>query len=343
LSKLRTALQLKHSRVTQQLMVITLHAHDMADGLPHDAWLVVVTGASHGFGKAATICLADALARAAVRRGAASRAADAREAPPDAWRVDERLLGAGAGCARAHFVLIGRDEAALEACRAEVAARLGSASAGWAAEAARADLADAAQVAALVQGVLEPLLARNGAARFARALLLNNAAELPPFAPLAALPAAALGAALQLCVVAPAALAAPFAAAAARGACVATVVHSSSLYALQPQRTWGAYCVSKAAADMLHAVLAAEGGAALRTLNYAPGPLDTAMQAAVRASGSGCDAALAREYRALHAAGRLVAAEASARALVELVLGERFVSGAHVDYYDLLGAHAPAS
>jgi sepiapterin reductase len=323
---------------------------------PDDAWLIVVTGASHGFGKAATLCLADALARVAARSGAALPAArTAADDAPDGWRVDERLLGAGLSCARAHFVLVGRDAAALEACSVAVASQLGDgpvldgggAPARWVAQTARTDLSDAAQVAQLVASVLEPLLAQTGAARFTRALLLNNAAELPPFAPLAELPAAALGTALQLCVLTPAALAAPFAAAAARGACAATVVHTSSLYALEPQRTWGAYCVAKAAADMLHAVLGAEGdgargGAKLRTLNYAPGPLDTAMQAAVRASGSGCDAELAGQFRALHAAGQLVTAEASARTLVELVLAERFVSGSHVDYYDLLADNCRA-
>lgn len=183
---------------------------------------------------------------------------------------------------------------------------------------------------------------------FSHALLLNNAAELPPLQPLATLPAAALAASLQLCALAPAALAAAFArhARLCAGSSETTVVHTSSLFAVEAARTWGAYCVGKAAADMVHRVLSLEGEAdeaggangqllpSLRTLNYAPGPLDTDMQAAVRAS-AGCDPQLAAQFKQLKESGQLVPPEASAAVLVRLLLAGRFESGAHLDYYDV--------
>jgi sepiapterin reductase len=57
------------------------------------------------------------------------------------------------------------------------------------------------------------------------------------------------------------------------------IVNVSSLAAIVPFRCWGAYCTGKAARDMLHRCIAEEEGAAgVQTLNYAPGPLDTDMQ-----------------------------------------------------------------
>lgn len=67
------------------------------------------------------------------------------------------------------------------------------------------------------------------------------------------------------------------------------IVNISSLAALQPFSTQVLYCTGKAARDMLHAGVAAEHDSAeekrrVAVLNYAPGPLDTDMQAEIRAS-----------------------------------------------------------
>ena len=53
---------------------------------------------------------------------------------------------------------------------------------------------------------------------------------------------------------------------------------------------------------MYHAALAAENERAVRVLSYAPGPLDTAMQAAVRAGPGG---PVREQFERLHAEGRL--------------------------------------
>ena len=118
-------------------------------------------------------------------------------------------------------------------------------------------------------------------------------------------------------------------------------------------------CVSNdARSPRYHATLAEESSAAaaaaatgvgdrlLRTrfLNYAPGPLDTDMQAKVRGSAA-MHAPLRAQFVELHATGGLVSAPASAGRCVRLVLdggdaggggdGDGFAPGAHVDYYDL--------
>ena len=70
------------------------------------------------------------------------------------------------------------------------------------------------------------------------------------------------------------------------------VVNISSLLAVKAFPCWGMYSMAKAARDMLHAIVAQEEGAdesapghqlRFKTLNYAPGPLDTDMQGEVRA------------------------------------------------------------
>lgn len=63
------------------------------------------------------------------------------------------------------------------------------------------------------------------------------------------------------------------------------LVNISSLAALEPFTTHGVYCTGKAARDMFLRTIAVEekeGG--IKTLNYAPGPLDTDMQAQIRGS-----------------------------------------------------------
>lgn len=67
------------------------------------------------------------------------------------------------------------------------------------------------------------------------------------------------------------------------------LINISSLAAIRPFHGWGTYCVVKAARDMLHSVVALEHNpeaSHVRTLNYAPGPLDTDMQKLIRETDS---------------------------------------------------------
>ena len=69
------------------------------------------------------------------------------------------------------------------------------------------------------------------------------------------------------------------------------------------------------------------------TLNYAPGPLDTDMQAELRSS-STLDSESREWFIKMKEDGKLVDCAASAEKCVRLALSESSPSGSHVDYFD---------
>jgi sepiapterin reductase len=301
------------------------------------ASLFFITGASRGFGAA----LAEALARA----------------PP---RGDASALV---------LVLLARDAAALAAVRARVLAAAPAARVVVAAaDLAKLDSveADFAAAIAAARGCLRP------GERVARAALVNNAGSGGPVGAVADLAdLAALRAAIDLNVTSCVWLTALFlrfaraelGAGADAGAVVVgagtgaasttpwrcAVVNVSSLCAVKPFPTLGAYCVGKAARDMLHSVIAAEaeGGGAegaegrgaggsltVATLSYAPGPMDTVLQGEMRGDAR-MDAGLRGFFEGLAAADTWVRADASAAKLARLLAEPgAFASGAHIDWYD---------
>ncbi len=99
----------------------------------------------------------------------------------------------------------------------------------------------------------------------------------------------------------------------------------------------GVYSAGKAARDMLHAVIAQECSAALdvvvKTLSYAPGPMDTEMQAQMRASDT-IDAGTRAFFQKMHAENTFVDCAASAAKCAHILEANRFASGAHIDFYD---------
>jgi len=136
-----------------------------------------------------------------------------------------------------------------------------------------------------------------------------------------------------------------------------TVVNISSLCAIQPFETMGAYCAGKAARDMFHAVMAKElseedtntttsnnnkdssGGNpnSVKILNYAPGVVDTKMTAALSQSNE-LDDGLSSFFKGIprEGEGRMLTPNDTALRLVDLVMDDNFQSGAHVDYWDLV-------
>eukprot|EP00274_Cyanoptyche_gloeocystis_P003743 CAMPEP_0196659098 /NCGR_PEP_ID=MMETSP1086-20130531/33078_1 /TAXON_ID=77921 /ORGANISM="Cyanoptyche gloeocystis , Strain SAG4.97" /LENGTH=262 /DNA_ID=CAMNT_0041992943 /DNA_START=77 /DNA_END=865 /DNA_ORIENTATION=+ len=112
----------------------------------------------------------------------------------------------------------------------------------------------------------------------------------------------------------------------------AVVVDVSSLAAVQPFDSWGQYCTGRAARDMFHRCVASEeNSSGVRTLNYAPGPMETAMTRAVRES----DAPLASFFKDMHEKGQMIDPARSAKKLVRLLQEDTFESGAHIDFFDL--------
>ena len=110
-----------------------------------------------------------------------------------------------------------------------------------------------------------------------------------------------------------------------------TMVNISSLVAIADFPTFGIYSAGKAARDKYHTLIAKEEeqGSKLKTLNYAPGPLETDMVEEIRSSDK-LDANLKPNYQK-----KLLDTEDSAKKLIRLLDSNTFDSGAHIDYYDL--------
>ena len=113
------------------------------------------------------------------------------------------------------------------------------------------------------------------------------------------------------------------------------IVNVSSLWAIEATSTLGAYCSSKAALEMFFEVAAAEHAhnSRIKFLNYAPGPLDTAMQLQIRED-RGVDRTVQNSLISLFETGRLVSPTESAHKCVRLATEELFRNGDHIDYYD---------
>ncbi|KAI8474539.1 MAG: hypothetical protein J3K34DRAFT_492790 [Monoraphidium minutum] len=149
--------------------------------------------------------------------------------------------------------------------------------------------------------------------------------------------------------------------------CEITICNISSVSWCRPYEAFGVYAAGKAARHMLlvatpaleadlmhrpnqqqdaHDSSSSSGGGGdacggvgprLRALSYAPGPIDTDMQAAAREALPPIP--LKAAFEANHVAGRLVDPRDSAAALARLLARPRaeVANGSHWDYYDLCG------
>eukprot|EP01064_Diplonema_japonicum_P033207 TRINITY_DN6497_c0_g3_i1.p1 TRINITY_DN6497_c0_g3~~TRINITY_DN6497_c0_g3_i1.p1 ORF type:complete len:260 (+),score=75.40 TRINITY_DN6497_c0_g3_i1:23-781(+) len=108
-----------------------------------------------------------------------------------------------------------------------------------------------------------------------------------------------------------------------------TFVNVSSLFAVQPFKGFSLYCAGKAARDLFFSSLTLDHPA-VRTLNYAPGPMETAMAQHIR------DTHHAQDVKDTFAKLDMVDPADSAAILTKQVLADTFTTGAHIDYFDLL-------
>lgn len=145
-----------------------------------------------------------------------------------------------------------------------------------------ADLTDPEAVTGLAAagGALRRFLAT---ARNEPVLLINNAGMVEPIGPAGTLDPDAITRAITLNVTAPLVLADAFIAATQQSA-DRRVLHISSGAARQPYAGWSIYCATKAALDHHARAVAADACPALRIASVAPGVVDTAMQATLRAT-----------------------------------------------------------
>jgi sepiapterin reductase len=141
------------------------------------------------------------------------------------------------------------------------------------------------------------------------------------------------------------------------------IVNISSLVAIQPFPSLALYSAGKAARDAFFKAMATEHPAppstttptpttttnittptatikSVKTLNYAPGPLETDMTQEIRAASS---SERLNESLRPHYAKQLVQPIDSARVLVDLVQKDEFDSGEHIDYFDVVASQQDSS
>ena len=147
--------------------------------------------------------------------------------------------------------------------------------------------------------------------------LFNNAGTVAPSAPLGAQPDDVIIHALNLNITAPLLLANAVLAH-ARDRDRVRIVHISSGAARKPYPGWSIYGASKAALDRHAADAAAEG---VRITSLAPGVVDTAMQAGMRADPA---FPLRAQFAALHADGKLQSASDTAAQILAYCQSEAF-------------------
>ena len=109
------------------------------------------------------------------------------------------------------------------------------------------------------------------------------------------------------------------------------VVNISSLCAVKAFPTCGMYCIGKAARDMAFKVVAAERPD-IRVLNWAPGPMPTEMFVEMSQA---ADKGVSEALQELVTNKTYVKCEDSAEKLIALLKTNSFVSGEHIDYYDV--------
>lgn len=145
-----------------------------------------------------------------------------------------------------------------------------------------ADLADGAAV----ERACDRVESRIRGKRYDKAVLINNAGVVAPVGPLESLDPDALERNLAVNLVAPLRLMRRFLRMTDEAAALRRIINISSGAGRRPVSGWSAYCTAKAGLDMASRVAALEAqsrGRAIEVVSLAPGVIDTAMQATVRA------------------------------------------------------------
>ena len=109
------------------------------------------------------------------------------------------------------------------------------------------------------------------------------------------------------------------------------VVNISSLCAIEPVTAMGVYCISKAARDMALKIYAKERSDVL-CLNYAPGPMETAM--AETLATEVFDEKIRGMFQKMKDEKTYVKVEESVKKLIGLLRNGGFESGSHIDFFD---------
>lgn len=141
-------------------------------------------------------------------------------------------------------------------------------------------------------------------------VLVNNAGSLDPIGHAGQLPAAALQRVLRLNLSAPVVLTNTFLKAYAAQTTPQLILNISSGAGKYPVDGWSLYCAAKAGLDLftrtVHEELVLDGRTHVRIFSVAPGVVDTAMQATIRAADASAFSRV-KEFNAIYTNGQLLA------------------------------------
>lgn len=117
----------------------------------------------------------------------------------------------------------------------------------------------------------------------------------------------------------------------------ASIVNISSGVSISPVVGWSAYCISKAALNMVTKCIAVETASARRpvySISVNPGPLDTRMQERIRNADT-IKSPAAVKFSKMHQEGKLQRPEDVGAKLFDIVVSRRFATGEFVDFNQL--------
>ncbi|XP_063978571.1 sepiapterin reductase-like [Diachasmimorpha longicaudata] len=109
------------------------------------------------------------------------------------------------------------------------------------------------------------------------------------------------------------------------------VVNVTSICSIRPMKSMGYYCSGKAAREMYFKVFAEENPN-VHVLSYSPGPVETNMLKTVAESAG--DEELRTSFIDMRNQNKQLTTEQTVNRFVEILRGQKYKSGAHVDYYD---------
>lgn len=109
------------------------------------------------------------------------------------------------------------------------------------------------------------------------------------------------------------------------------IVNITSKAAVKPFKSFGFYCMGKAAREMYFRVLAEEEKDIL-VLNYSPGPVESDMT--VYAQSDSVSSETSGMFKNLRDSGTILTTEQTTKRFLEIIATGDYKSGDHIDYYD---------
>lgn len=187
------------------------------------------------------------------------------------------------------------------------------------------------------EGLIANLFSEINLTEIQRIALINNAADLEPVGPAQHTEPRQLTDHLHINLLAPMLLTAAFIQATEQLALPKTVLNLSSGASKHPYAGWSAYCTTKAGLEMYSKVVALEQANAenpTKIISFAPGIIDTGMQALIRSKNEK-DFPAKEKFVKLHVQGALLPPDKVALTLIKLLFNPQIKQGEQLNFNHL--------